>query len=126
MVLHCSSDDNANWNKYTQLQLVIEMSEKSLNETGNQQLERRPSLQEVDDLASELCDLFKNNEYFRWYCKIIYTLGIDRVLILKSRVSDAKLPGRLFTKYVKQDLAKLEAQRKLRVAYAKAKKPPTN
>jgi hypothetical protein len=126
VVLLLSSVAGANWDKYTQLQLVMEMSNKSLNETGNQQLERRPSLQEVDDLASELCDLFKNDKYFRWYCKIIYALGIDRVVILKSRVSDAKLPGRLFTKYVKQDLAKLEAQRKLRVAYAKAKKPPVN
>jgi hypothetical protein len=102
------------------------MNNKSEEETGNQQLERKPSLQEVDDLANELCKQFRNFDFFRWYCKVIYTLGVDRVLILRARVSDSKLPGKLFSEYAKEDLAKHETQRKLREVYAKAKKPPLN
>ena len=98
----------------------------NLNQIGNenQELNRKPSLQEVDDLAYELCNLFSNPKYFRWYCSIIYKLGIDRVFVLKAQVADAKLPGRLFTKYVKEDLQRIETQKKLGELYAKAKKRP--
>lgn len=99
-----------------------------MNETGNdnKQLSRKPSMEEVDDLAQELCKQFNNYGYFKWYCSIIWKLGIDRVKELQGRVRDAKLAGRLFTKYVEEDVRRLESQQKLKDLRAKEEDQPTS
>lgn len=77
-----------------------------MNEIGNEnsQLKKQPTVQQVDDLANELCTMFSNHEYFKWYCAAIWKLGERRVKELSARVSDAQDPGRLFTKLLKEDL----------------------
>lgn len=83
-------------------------------------------MKEVDDLALELCTQFNNHKYFRWYCSVIWKLGADRIQELRARVQDAKLPSRLFTKYVKEELTRLEARERMRGLNAEEKDEPTS
>lgn len=87
-----------------------------MNEIGNEnsELNKRPTVQQVDDLAGELCNQFSNHEYFKWYCSAIWKLGENRVRELKGRVSDAKDPARLFTKLLSEDLKIHEMNESLR------------
>lgn len=87
-----------------------------MNQIGNDnhELNHKPTIQEVDNLAAELCRQFNNHGYFRWYCSAIWKLGIPRVQEIKGRVSDAKMPGHLFTKFLREDLKRYEADQKLR------------
>jgi len=57
----------------------------------------KPSLIEVDELADKLCSQYNNYGYRKWYCRVIYTLGIHRVEIIAADCRDADEPGRLFT-----------------------------
>lgn len=75
----------------------------------NSELNRKPTIKEVDDLAMELCQQFHNHEFFRWYCSAIWKLGITRILEIRGRVSDAKMPGHLFTKLLREELKKHNA-----------------
>ena len=87
-----------------------------MNEIGNEnsELNRRPTVQQVDDLARQLCNEFSNHEYFKWYCAAVWKLGENRVHELKARVSDAKDPARLFTKLLREDLKIYEMNQNLR------------
>jgi len=82
-----------------------------MNESANDksELNRRPSIKEVDDLAMELCQEFNNHDFFRWYCSAIWKLGIGRILEIRGRVSDAKMPGHLFTKLMREELKRHDA-----------------
>lgn len=104
------------------------MKDEGMNQTGNdnQQLNSKYTMQEVDNLARELCTEFNNYPYFRWYCKAIWKLGIPRIQELRGRVQGAKLAGRLFTQYVKEDLKRLEAEEKLRGLHAKKNDQPSS
>lgn len=73
------------------------------------ELNRKPTIEQVDKLAAELCQEFNNHSYFKWYCTAIWKLGIDRISEIRGRVSDAKMPGHLFTKYVNEELKKRDA-----------------
>lgn len=55
---------------------------------------------QVEELANKLSADFGNPKYFRWYCSVIYEFGIPYVEQLQARVSDAKYPGKLFSKIV--------------------------
>ena len=92
-----------------------------MNETANDnnQSVRKCTMKEVDSLAAELCVQFSNHKYFRWYCSIIWKLGIDRIQELRGRVKDAKLPSRLFTMYANEELKQQQAQQRLRGLHAK-------
>lgn len=57
---------------------------------------------QVEELATKLCTDFGNPKYFKWYCKAIYDFGIPEVETLRARVSDAKFPGKLFSKLVNE------------------------
>jgi len=87
-----------------------------MNEIGNEnsELNKKPTVQQVDDLAHELCNKFSNHEYFKWYCSAIWKLGERRVRDLQARVSDAKDPARLFTILLKEDLKIYEMNQTLR------------
>jgi hypothetical protein len=90
-----------------------------MNLTGNdnQQSVNKPSMKEVDDLARELCDLFNNHKYFKWYCDKIWKLGLPRIYEIKGRVEGAKLSGRLFTQYINEEIKRSELQQKLKGLY---------
>ena len=57
--------------------------------------------QDVKELANLLCNEYGNSKYFKWYCGAIYEFGVRAIEDLRARVSDAKEPGRLFTKIIK-------------------------
>lgn len=57
--------------------------------------------QEVEELANRLCNEYGNSRYYKWYCGAIYEFGVRAIEDLRARVSDAKEPGRLFTKIIK-------------------------
>lgn len=97
-----------------------------LTENDNNQSDPKPSIKEVDELAAEICTRFKNYKYFRWYCSATWKLGIERMKELLGRVEGAKFPGRLFTKYVNEEIKRVEAQRKLRNLNAEKEDFPTN
>lgn len=56
---------------------------------------------QVEEVANKLCSDFGNPKYFKWYCSVIYEFGIPYTEQLSARVGDAKYPGRLFSKLVK-------------------------
>lgn len=56
--------------------------------------------EQVEELANKLCVDFGNPKYFRWYCSVIYEFGVPYIEQLCARVSDAKYPGRLFSKLI--------------------------
>ncbi len=76
------------------------------SENDGSQLYKKPSISEVDRLAKELIAEYGNPEYFKWYCAAINQLGVQRVNELRGMVSDAKQPGRLFSKRAKEEMRK--------------------
>jgi hypothetical protein len=67
----------------------------------------------ISQLAKSLCEQYHNHPYYKWYCKVIYELGIERVLLIQARASDSKQPGKLFTKIANEELAvKLNLQKR--------------
>lgn len=57
---------------------------------------------QVEELANKLCSDFNNPKYFRWYCSAIYEYGIPYIEQVHARVSDARYPGRLFSKLIQE------------------------
>lgn len=57
---------------------------------------------QVEELANKLCSDFGNPKYFRWYCSAIYKYGIPYIEQLRARVSDARYPGKLFSKLIQE------------------------
>jgi hypothetical protein len=86
-------------------------------ENANSELNKRPTVQQVDDLAHELCTNLSNHDYFKWYCAAIWKLGEHRVRELSARVRDAKDPARLLTKLIKEDLKIYEMNKNLRKTF---------
>lgn len=56
---------------------------------------------QVENLANELCLEYGNPNFFAWYCGVIYEFGIRATEDLRACVKDARHPGRLFTKIIK-------------------------
>lgn len=76
------------------------------SENDGSQLERKPTIIEVDKLANELVAEYGNPLYFKWYCSAINQLGVQRINELRGMVSDAKQPGKLFSKRAKEEMRK--------------------
>lgn len=55
----------------------------------------------VDQLADELVREYSNPGYRKWYCKIIYTHGVEQVHEWRRRATEGNEPAKLFSKYVK-------------------------
>lgn len=87
-----------------------------MSEIGNDnwQLGKKTPIARVDALAEELVTQFDNRPYLKWYCVAIYDLGEERVRQIMGRVSDARLPGKLFTHYVNQERNALKRQWELK------------
>lgn len=76
-----------------------------INQTDNDkwQLNRKPSIAEVDKLAKELCTEYDNFGFYRWYCLVINVLGVQRAKDIQSRCSDAVNKGALFSRYASEE-----------------------
>lgn len=51
----------------------------------------------VDGEVARLMEKYRNPEFKKWYCKIVYTLGIPKVSELERRASEGKEPAKLFS-----------------------------
>ncbi len=78
-----------------------------MSKTGN------TTAREVDQYAGYLAREFNNTGYRKWYCMLIYELGINRVKELEGRVSDARDPGKLFSCLAGQELNAKKVQDRL-------------
>lgn len=85
------------------------------NRTGNDnsQLNNGMPFSVVDSLANELCSEYGNAKFYKWYCKVINVLGVERVLALRGMCSDAKQPGQLFSRRANQELKEKQGKQKL-------------
>lgn len=79
-----------------------------INQTANNkwQLNGKPPIVEVDKLAKELCQEYDNYGFYRWYCLVINTLGVERVRQIQARCSDATDKGALFSRYASEEAKK--------------------
>lgn len=78
------------------------MNSMNTNENDNVS---KPPRNKVDAEALRLATKYGNGTFQPYYCKVIYTLGLQRVREIEGRVSDAKFPGRLFTKIANEEVA---------------------
>lgn len=92
-----------------------------INNVNQQQDNKKPSIVEVDRLARELADEYGNQDYIKWYCKVIHKLGISVVQNIRAQVSDAKQPGRVFTKIANELIARYKTNKRLGEIYAQKK-----
>lgn len=81
--------------------------------TDNYQFASKPTLQEIDDLAHELCNEYSNHGFYRWYCKVINVLGIERVKIIKAMYSDTKQAKHLFSRRASEEMVLKQAQQRM-------------
>lgn len=78
----------------------------------NSQFEKKPTLQDVDDLATALCVEYENHNFYKWYCKVINTLGIQRVNEIRAMYSDTRQSRHLFSRRASEEMrAKLAKER---------------
>ena len=89
-----------------------QMTEQNHNETANWN-NHKPSLEEVDKLADELANEYKNTGFRPWYCNLIYSFGFEQVRIWQARSKDAENPGRLFSKLASEAKKKRDGLEKL-------------
>ena len=68
--------------------------------------------EQVEELENKLCSEFGNAKYFKWYCRAIYEFGIPYIESVYGRVSDAKYPGRLFSKLINDRRRDIDAKNK--------------
>lgn len=73
--------------------------------TGNNnwQLGKDLPSSEVDRLADELVQNYKNPGFRKWYCDIVIALGGSKIEDLKKKVANGENPGKLFSHYAKQE-----------------------
>ncbi len=72
-------------------------------ENNNWQLGSGMLASAVDQLAQEIADEFKNEDFKPWYCGAVYDLGVSRIHELRKKVEGAKNPAKLFSFYVNQE-----------------------
>lgn len=74
---------------------------------------KRVNYREVDEYAQELNTKYGGGkDYFKFYCKAIWVLGVRRVRELEGKVSDAKYQGRMLSKLIKDELLIAEARKR--------------
>jgi hypothetical protein len=93
------------------------------NQTANDKWQiDKLTIDTVDEKAKELCQLYNNFAFFKWYCIVVDILGIERIEVIQARCSDAKNPAALFSKLASQEAKKaigLDKYEKLRAGYGK-------
>ena len=58
----------------------------------------------VDEFVDGLVRRYKNPEFRRWYCKLVYNIGPYRINEIQGRVQGAKDEAKLFSKLANQEL----------------------
>ncbi len=80
--------------------------------SSNSQFEKKPTLQDVDELANTLCIEYANHAFYKWYCKVINVLGIQRVNEIRAMYSDTRQASHLFSRRASEEMkVKLARQR---------------
>lgn len=105
------------------------MNDKESTENYNSELERKPTLQEIDELAAELCKEYQNYPFYRWYCRVINVLGIKRVNTIRSMYKDTRQAKHLFSRRASEEMqAKLgqEKLQKIKASYVKKDSKASN
>lgn len=82
----------------------MNISEPNENDNANESKARKLPAYIVDREAMRLAKEYANPDFKPFYCKAIYSLGLERITELEGRVSDAKFPGKLLTKLLKEDM----------------------
>lgn len=78
-------------------------------------LKRRMNYHEVDEYANELNAKYGGGkDYFKFYCKAIWVLGVRRVRELEGKVRDAKYQGKMLSKLIKDELIIAESRNRQR------------
>lgn len=72
-------------------------------ENDNWQLGKDLPASVVDGKADELVIEFQNPQFRKWYCRIIYAIGLDKVEEIRAKCKDGDEPGRLFSHYANQE-----------------------
>lgn len=68
---------------------------------GNKQKAKKElPINAVDRLVEEILAEYQNNNYRKWYYKVVYEFGIESVLEWMRRAKEGSEPSKLFTKYV--------------------------
>lgn len=72
--------------------------------TGNDnwQLGKDLPASDVDAKADELVSEFHNPTFRKWYCQVIYDIGLDKVDEICAKARDGDEPGKLFSHYANQ------------------------
>lgn len=74
---------------------------------------RKYTITEATALANRLVSSYNNPDFYRWYCKAIKILGVQRVVEIEASVRDANYPARVFSKIVKEEMLIKESTRSL-------------
>lgn len=83
------------------------------NVTDNKKRRKRLMYQEVDEYARELNSKYSGGyDYFKFYCKAIWGLGIGRIRELEGMCSDAQYRGHMLSKLIKDELIVAESKRR--------------
>lgn len=91
----------------------FEASASSVNDNDikKRSAKRRINYHEVDEYAHELNSKYGGGKnYFKFYCKAIWVLGVRRVRELEGKVSDAKFQGKMLSKLIKDELIIAESR----------------
>lgn len=84
----------------------------STDNYSNSQFEKRPTLQDIDELANALCVEYTNHAFYKWYCKVINILGVQRVNEIRAMYSDTRQARHLFSRRASEEMkAKIARQR---------------
>ena len=83
---------------------IENLSNDNLRQLSNdsQPAVRKPSIDEVDQLADELAEEFNNPGWRSWYCGYINRYGIEQVVLWRDKARMGNSPARLFSTYLKQ------------------------
>jgi hypothetical protein len=98
------------------------MDESNLIGNDNWQLDGKPPIALVDNLAKELCQDYDNFAFFKWYCLVINILGITRIEDIRDRCKDSKHKGQLFSRYAGEEAKQkvgLDRYQKLKGQYGR-------
>lgn len=103
------------------------MSEANPTDNYNSQFEPKPTLQEIDELAAKLCKEYSNYGFYKWYCRVINVLGVQRVKDIRAMYSDTRQARNLFSRRAKEEMQTKQGKKKLRElkdGHAKEKNQP--
>lgn len=82
---------------------IINKKQLPIDSSSNRTIKQIP-IDAVDRLADKLVKEYSNPGYRSWYCKVIYSFGVEQVLEWHRRASEGREPAKLFSKYAKDSM----------------------